>query len=164
MQRVSRREAVAIEGRRGLADRLVRDEGPLAHECPLQPLVDEHAENARERHRDRRAQGLRAEHERQRDDEQVPGDSIAQAARDSKQVAQRGAGVSAVQAAADPVFRGIHPCKESTEGTGLHDRHDRLGASRGRYRFVKVLFLSATYSILFVKCLTMGKLLPMDIT
>ena len=56
VQRVARRKAVAIQRRHRQRDAGMADERPLAHQCVLEPAVDEQPDDAGDGHADRRPQ------------------------------------------------------------------------------------------------------------
>ena len=104
VQRVARREAVAIERRASERDAGVADEGPLAHEGALEEFVDGEAHGAGREHDQRNLQTLRAIDEGQREHERVPDDAVAEPARGLEEHADAGVLHAAVEPAAEPVF------------------------------------------------------------
>ncbi len=86
----------------------MRDERPLTHKDPLQNLVERNAQNSCQRHHDGRTNGRSAEHQGQRQDEDVPDHAVTEATGNLKHLTGESARGSAIQLAANTVLGGVH--------------------------------------------------------
>jgi hypothetical protein len=120
-------EAVAIQGRCCPIDAGVRDEGSLAHEQPLEEPIDEHPEGTGERHHRGRPYRARPVKQRQRQQQRVPGKSVAQAARDLEDAPRQRERGAPIEPAAQAVLGGIHARHECYESGRSHDAYRLAG-------------------------------------
>ena len=107
VQRVARREAVAIERRARQRDAGVADERPLAHEGALEEFVDGQADGAGRQHDQRDLETLGAIDEGQRDHQRVPDDAVAEPAGGHEEQPDAGVLDAAVETATEAVFRRV---------------------------------------------------------
>jgi hypothetical protein len=115
VQCVSGGKAVAVKRRAGARDAHMPNERPLAQKTALQYSVDDDAQDTGQGHDDRGPHRARPVKNRQRENEDVPEDAIAEATQHLEgRTDDRPVG-AAIQTPADTVIRRIYANKKAAE-------------------------------------------------